>query len=141
MITARVLGLDPGDRRIGVAISDELGMLAHPRGTLQVAQDKFPMKELCELIEREKVKTVVIGLPRNMDGSEGSAAEKSRKLADQLRACTACEVLLRDERLSTVAAQRALHASGRTAKNSKAVIDQAAAQFILQGYLDAQTPL
>jgi len=80
----------------------------------------------------------VIGLPKNMDGSSGPAADKVRAFAEKLRGSVTVPVRLWDERLTTVAAQRALHEAGRNAKESRAVIDQAAAQIILQGWLDAQ---
>ena len=84
---------------------------------------------------------IILGLPRNMNGTYGPAAEKTREFADKLRARVACEVKLWDERLTSVAAQRSLHEAGRNVKNSRAVIDQVAAQMILQGWLDSQAML
>ena len=84
------------------------------------------------------MRLIVLGLPRNMNGTEGPAAEKARAFADRLRKETSCEVRLLDERLTTVAAQKALHASGRNVKQGRAVIDQVAAQMILQTYLDGE---
>ena len=136
----RSLGIDHGDARIGLAISDELGMLAHPHSTLQVAEGD-PIPRIAALVEKEKIGTIILGLPRNMDGSYGPAAEKVRAFAEQLRAAVSCPVRTWDERMSTKAAQRGLHAAGKNMKDSRAVIDQAAAQFILQGWLDAQAML
>ena len=133
----RILGIDVGDASIGLALSDELGMLAHPLETVKT-KDGDPIKTIAAIVEREKTATVVIGLPRNMNGTYGPAAEKAREFAAKLRAAASCKVKFWDERLTTVAAQKQLHEAGRNAKNSRAVIDQAAAVLILQGYLDSQ---
>jgi len=133
----RAVGIDFGDARVGVAVSDELGMLAHPLETITV-RDTDPVKRVMEIVREKQAGVVVIGLPKNMDGTTGSAAEKARAFADKLRA-GGIDVRMWDERLSTVAAQRNLHEAGRNAKTSRAVIDQAAAQIILQGWLDAQS--
>ena len=138
---SRALGVDLGSTRIGVALSDALGMFAHPRETIPVPAAKgieTVLGRIAEIIAREKVGVVVLGLPRNMNGTEGPAAAKAREFAERLRATAACEVRLLDERLTTVAAQKALHASGRNVKNSRGVIDQVAAQMILQTYLDGE---
>ena len=139
--TQRALGIDLGEARVGIAVSDDLGMLAHPRETIRVAAggEAAVLKRIAEIVQKEKIGVIVIGLPRNMDGSEGPAAAKARAFAEKLRAATACEVRLLDERLTTVAAQKALHASGRNVKQSRAVIDQVAAQMILQTYLDGES--
>ena len=135
----RAMGIDLGDVRIGVAVADALGMLAHPRETILVGAkgEKAVLVRLVEIAQAEKIGVIVVGLPRNMNGTEGPASVKARAFAERLRVASGCEVKLQDERLTTVAAQKALHASGRNAKNSRAVIDQAAAQMILQTYLDA----
>ena len=137
----RALGIDLGEARIGLAMSDELGMLAHPLETIHLKEVKDPIGLIASIVQRDKITLIVLGLPRNMDGSYGPAAEKSRTFADRLRARTACEVRLWDERLTSVAAQRALHDAGRNVRQSRAVIDQVAAQLILQGYLDSQAML
>ena len=136
----RILGIDVGEARIGLALSDELGMLAHPLETVQTKTGN-PIKHVAAVVEREKVATVVIGLPRNMSGTYGPAAEKAREFAAKLQQLSPCSVKFWDERLTTVAAQRQLHEAGRNAKNSREVIDQAAAVLILQGYLDSQAML
>lgn len=137
----RALGIDHGEARIGLAISDELGMLAHPLETVQVKEVADPVAHIARVVERERVGTVVIGLPRNMNGTYGPAAEKVRAFAGQLRAEVKCDVKLWDERLTSVAAQRSLHEAGRDVKSSREVIDQVAAQLILQGWLDSQAML
>jgi putative Holliday junction resolvase len=134
----RVLGLDHGDARIGVALSDELGMLAHPLETIAV-KDGDPVTRVVQICAEKGVEAIVIGLPKNMDGTTGGAAEKVRAFVERLRPKVTCPVHLWDERLTTVAAQKSLQAAGRNAKESRAVIDQAAAQLILQGWLDAQS--
>lgn len=137
----RALGIDHGDARIGVAISDDLGMLAHPLETIAVKEVADPLARIAQIVERDKIGTIVLGLPRNMDGSYGPAAEKVRAFAEKLRALVACEVKMWDERLTSVAAQRSLHEAGRNVKKSREVIDQVAAQLILQGWLDSQAML
>lgn len=133
----RILGIDVGEARIGLALSDDLGMLAHPLETVKTKEGN-PIKHIAAVVEREKTATVVIGLPRNMNGTYGPAAEKAKEFAAKLQALTPCAVKFWDERLTTVAAQKQLHEAGRNVKNSRAVIDQAAAVLILQGYLDSQ---
>jgi putative pre-16S rRNA nuclease len=137
----RALGIDLGDARIGLAISDELGMLAHPLETIHLKQTADPLERIAEIVQRDKIGTIVLGLARNMNGTYGPAAEKGRAFADQLRGRVSCEVKLWDERLTSVAAQRSLHEAGRNAKTSREVIDQVAAQLILQGWLDSQAML
>lgn len=136
----RAIGIDHGDARIGVAISDELGMLAHPFETIHLEKgDPFP--RIREIVESKQIGMIVLGMPRNMDGTYGPAAEKVRAFADQLKATVSCPIKLWDERMTTKAAQRGLHAAGRNTKQSREVIDQAAAQLILQGWLDSQAML
>jgi putative Holliday junction resolvase len=131
------LGIDHGDARIGLALSDDLRMLAHPLET--VATTKAPLDRICTLIRERSVDTVILGLPKNMDGSRGPAAQKVEAFATSLRSRVPdVKVVLWDERMTTVAAQRSLHEAGRNAKNSRSVIDQVAAQLILQGWLDSQ---
>ena len=137
----RFLGIDHGDARIGLAISDELGMLAHPLETIHVKEIADPVAHIAAIVTRDKIGHIILGLPRNMDGTYGPAAEKVRAFAEELRAACACEVKLWDERLTSVAAQRSLHEAGRNVKNSREVIDQVAAQLILQGWLDSQAML
>lgn len=137
----RVLGIDLGEARIGLAISDELGMLAHPLETITVKETADPLARITEIVARDKIERIILGLPRNMNGTYGPAAEKAKEFAEKLRQRTSCEIKLWDERLTSVAAQKSLHASGRNVKQSRSVIDQVAAQLILQGYLDGQAML
>lgn len=132
-----MLGIDSGDARVGVAISDELGFMAHPLETIHVKQMPA-LQRIRELVIEREIETVVVGLPRNMDGSHGPASEKAAAFAAELRATLPCKVVTWDERLTTVSAQRSLQEAGRKAKEQKHIIDQAAAQVILQSWLDAQ---
>jgi len=134
----KALGIDLGAARVGLALSDDLGMLAHPLETVQVKTAGDLAGYVAAVANREKVEVVVIGLPRNMDGSHGPAAAKTREFGEKLRAkLPNCEFRYWDERMTTVAAQRALHEAGRDVKKSRPVIDQVAAQLILQGFLDS----
>ena len=137
----RSLGIDHGEARIGLALADDLGMLAHPLETIHMKEVADPVARIAEIVGRNKIEIIVLGMPRNMDGTYGPAAEKVRAFAEKLRAVCGCEVKLWDERLTSVAAQRALHEAGRNVKQSREVIDQVAAQMILQGWLDAQAML
>ena len=133
----RVLGIDYGDARVGIAISDELGFMAHPLETIEVKRVPA-IPRICALAAERDIETIVVGLPRNMDGSHGPSAEKAKKFADELRAAVPCKVVSWDERLTTVSAKRSLQEAGRKARDQKHIIDQAAAQVILQSWLDAQ---
>lgn len=133
----RVLGIDYGDVRVGVAISDELRFMAHPLETIDTRKTEA-IARIVEIARLREIGAVVVGLPRNMDGSRGPAAEKATAFAEKLQAELACPVSTWDERLTTVSAQRALREAGRKAKDQKNIVDQAAAQVILQSWLDAQ---
>jgi putative Holliday junction resolvase len=137
-VTKRWLGIDLGDARIGLALSDQLGAMAHPYKT--VAASPQLTDQIAALARQEDVGGIVLGLPKNMDGTLGPAAAKAKAFADQLRTkLPDLRLVLWDERLTTVEAQRVLHAAGRNVKQSRRVIDQVAAQILLQNYLDAQS--
>lgn len=131
----RILGIDFGRARIGVAVSDELGMLAHPVETIPARGDAT--RRIAEIVREKNAERVVIGLPRHMNGSVGVGAAEALAFAEKLRACVACEVVTWDERMTTLAANRALRDSGQKSRSSRGVVDQVAAQMILQGYLDS----
>jgi putative Holliday junction resolvase len=140
-MTRPVLGVDYGRARIGLAISDELGLLAHPLETVPAGKDA--LSRIAEIVSGRNVSHVVVGVPRRMSGERGPAAEEAEAFMEKLRRRVNCPVTGWDERLTTVAAQRALHDAGRNTRQSRRVIDQVAAQMILQGYLDrvaAATP-
>lgn len=134
-IRRRILGIDLGRARIGVAVSDELGMLAHPVETIPARMDVAA--RIAEIVREKNAERVVIGLPRHMNGSVGIGAAEALAFAEKLRARLSCEVVTWDERMSTMAANRALRESGQKTRNSRGVVDQVAAQMILQGYLDS----
>jgi putative Holliday junction resolvase len=131
----RILGVDFGRARIGLALSDELQLLAHPLKTIAASEDAA--KQIAEIVRDNNVARVVVGLPRHMSGEIGQAAKEALGFTEKLRDRLGCEVVTWDERLTTVAANRALRNAGRKTKDSKGVIDQVAAQMILQGYLDS----
>ena len=133
-IRRRILGVDYGRARIGIAVSDELGLLAHPVKTIPASRDAA--KQIDEIVREKNVERVVIGLPRHMNGSVGEAAGEALAFAEKLRTLLPCEVVTWDERLTTIAANRALRDGGRKTRDSRNVVDQVAAQMILQGYLD-----
>jgi putative holliday junction resolvase len=132
----RRLGIDLGASRIGIAISDELGMLAHPVET--IPNDSQFLAKLQKMVIEKGIMAIVMGIPRNMDGSYGPAAEKAKLFLSQLKTeFPGVQLIPWDERLTTMEAQRLLHAAGRDVKKSRPVIDQVAAQVILQSYLDS----
>jgi putative Holliday junction resolvase len=134
----RTCALDPGKVRVGVAIDDDLGLLAHPRGSLDGRDQKALLAALRVLADDEHVVRFVVGLPLDMHGGEGMAARGARALAQRVADVTGREVELWDERLTTVQAARALRASEVRGKKARARIDEAAACAILQSWLDAR---
>jgi len=129
-----ILALDFGRARIGVAISDELQLLAHPLETIP-ANEQAPSR-VAEIVRERKVDHVVAGIPRQMNGQIGAAATEVLQFVEKLRAILPCPVVTWDERLSTVAAHRALRDAGKKTRDTRSYIDQVAAQMILQSYLD-----
>ena len=129
-----ILALDLGRERIGVAISDELQSLAHPLETIQADSQTTP--RLAQIIREKKIDHVVVGIPRQMNGQIGTAATDALRFVEKLRAILPCPVVTWDERLTTVAAHRALRDAGKKTRDTRAYVDQVAAQMILQGYLD-----
>jgi putative Holliday junction resolvase len=128
------LGLDFGRARIGVAISDELQMLAHPLETIPANEE--PASRVAEIVHEKQVDHVVAGIPRQMNGQIGTAAIEALEFVEKLRAILPCPVVTWDERLTTVAAHRALRDAGKKTRDTRAYVDQVAAQMILQTYLD-----
>ncbi len=134
----RALAIDLGEARVGIAVSDDLGMLAHPMETIQVKAGRV-VQRILEITREKGTQTIVVGMPRNMDGTFGPAAQKARDFIESLKLETPCRVVPWDERLTTVSAQRSLHEAGKNARAQKAIIDQVAAQILLQSWLDSQT--
>lgn len=133
----RVMGLDVGTKTVGVAISDALGFTAQGITVVRRKNLRSDLGELRRLVREYEVTRAVVGLPLNMDGSEGPRAQASREFATQLEQATQIEVEFWDERLSTVAAERVLIEGDVSRERRKKVIDQVAASIILQGWLDA----
>jgi putative holliday junction resolvase len=133
----RIMGLDVGDKTIGVAISDELGWTAQGIETVRRESKKKDFSRLDELIKQYNIEEIVVGLPKNMNGSIGPRGEICKAFADSLRARANLPVHMWDERLTTVAAERMLVSADVSRKKRKQVIDKMAAVMILQNYLDA----
>ena len=133
----RILALDFGRARIGVAISDELQLLAHPLETI-LANERATSR-VVELVRQRNVEHVVAGLPKRMNGQIGTAATEALEFVEKLRAVLPCPVVTWDERLTTVAAHRALRDAGKKTRHTRGYVDQVAAQIILQSYLDSRT--
>jgi putative Holliday junction resolvase len=136
LVTGRACALDLGGARVGVAIDDDLGMMAHPRGVLDGRDRKRLLADLARLAADEGVTRFIVGLPLDMKGGEGDAARKARALAQEIADVTGCEVELFDERLTTRQAKRALDASEVPGRKQRARIDEASATAILQAWLD-----
>lgn len=134
----RALGVDPGSRRIGLALSDEDRIIASPLETLQVSSRERAARDVAGIVKARAVTQIVVGHPLRMDGSEGDAARLARWFADRLHALTKVPVELWDERLSSVGAQRALRSAGVKARDQRGKVDRVAAAMLLQSYLDAQ---
>lgn len=129
-----ILALDFGRARIGAAISDQLQLLAHPLETIP-ANEQAPSR-VAEIVRQRKIDHVVAGIPRQMNGQIGAAATGVLQFVEKLRAILPCPVVTWDERLTTVAAHRALRDAGKTTRQTRGYVDQVAAQMILQSYLD-----
>ena len=134
----RILAIDYGDQRIGLALSDLTGMLVGRAWTLHEWDLDRAVAEIAKVVKENEVGTLVLGLPKNMDGSEGPRAEKSRAVAARLTEATGLDVVLWDERRSSVEAHAILHANGRKEKKHRERVDAVAASLILEGYLGTQ---
>lgn len=137
MILTRYLGIDPGERRIGVALSDPLGIIAQPHTVLDRRHSSV-LEEIRAMCVEYGVGTVVIGLATSLTGAEGSAAERARELGDEVAGATGCEVVFFDERFTTVQAEAALLEGGMKRRKRRETVDKVAAAVMLQGYLDWQ---
>ncbi len=138
-MTGRILGIDWGERRIGIALSDETQLLAQPLTTLtRRAGKRFPMRHLITLIREHAAAGVVVGLPLAPDGSEGDAARQARELAGHIARQAGLPVALWDERFTTARVLQAVREMGGSARGRKADIDTLAATLLLQHYLDAR---
>lgn len=140
MLTHKILGLDVGSKTVGVAISDLMGWTAQGLDTLRINEklEDFGIDQLVAIIKEHNVGSVVIGLPKNMNNSIGFRGEASLKYKELLKeSLPDIEIIMWDERLSTMAAERSLLEADVSRQKRKKVIDKMAAVFILQGYLDS----
>ena len=136
----RSLGLDIGDRRIGVALSDPEGILASTFAVIERKEDSLAIKAIIDIINQKQVEQIIVGLPRSLDGSLGWQVEKVKKFVRRLSRYTKVPVDYRDERLTTVMAQRLRRLSGGKKGRGKGGDDAQAAALILQSYLDESRP-
>ena len=138
MLDGRIMGLDVGDKTIGVAVSDLMGLTAQGVKTIKRVGKKKDIEALKEIIKERQVNKIVSGLPKNMNGTLGPQGEKVIKFCELLEEETGIKIEYWDEKLSTVAAERTLIQGNVRRENRKGVIDMVAAVIILQGYLDRQ---
>ncbi|MCL4127765.1 UNVERIFIED_CONTAM: hypothetical protein GTU68_044062 [Idotea baltica] len=131
-----LVGLDLGDKTVGIALSDRLGATATPVETIKRRKFTLDAERLLQIVTDRDVGAILLGLPRNMDGSEGPRCQSTRAFARNLSRLTDLPIGFWDERLSTVAAERALLEADTTRKRRAEVIDHVAASYILQGALD-----
>ncbi|WP_244269506.1 Holliday junction resolvase RuvX [Natronincola ferrireducens] len=131
------MGLDVGDKRIGVALSDLMGWTAQGLETVERTNLKKDLQRLEEIIKANEVEKIVVGLPKNMNGTLGPQSEKVLEFTERLKKRTDKEIIFWDERLTTVAAEKSLIQADMSRKKRKTVIDKVAATYILQNYLDS----
>ncbi|KOS24703.1 Holliday junction resolvase [Bacillus anthracis] len=136
----RILGLDVGTKTVGVAISDEMGWTAQGLETIKINEERgqFGFDRISELVKQYDVEEIVVGLPKNMNGTIGPRGEACQQFAENLRELLQLDVVMWDERLSTMAAERLLISADVSRKKRKQVIDKMAAVVILQGFLDSK---
>lgn len=133
----RILGLDVGDRTIGVAISDPLGFTAQGITTIRRKKIEEDINELLKICDEYKVEKIVSGLPKNMNGTVGEQGEKVKMFCEELKKHIDKDIIFWDERLTTVAAHKAMLEADMSRKKRKQIVDKIAATYILQGYLDS----
>ena len=129
------MGIDYGDVRVGIALSDPLGMLAQRYTTLENTGNRKLAEQIAQLVKEKQVEQIVIGLPKNMDGSEGFRAEATYAFADRLKTVTDVKISFWDERLTTVAAHGYLSELNVRGKKRKASVDAVSAELILEGFM------
>ncbi len=133
----KIMGLDYGEARTGVALSDELGMMAHGLESIEhKGNDKKLLERICEIIKANKVSKIVIGYPLNMNATKGPRVEKTDAFIKKLEKETGLPIEKIDERLTTVAAHKTMTLLGVSAEKKKKIVDTISAEYILQMYLD-----
>ena len=133
----RIIGLDIGDRTIGVAICDPLGLTAQGITTIKRKSEVLDIEEISKICKEYNVESIVSGLPKNMNGTVGPQGEKVQKFCEKLKETLNLPIKMWDERLTTVAANRAMLEGDLSRTKRKKIVDKIAATFILQGYLDS----
>ena len=131
----RIMAIDYGDAHTGIAISDPTGFLAGTTTTIHSRKEEVVLEELNKLVAQYQVEELVMGFPRNMDGTEGPRADLYRSFAEKVEQTTGLKPVLWDERRTTIDAHRILFESGKNAKKRKKIVDAVAASLILEGYL------
>ncbi|MBS6105701.1 MULTISPECIES: Holliday junction resolvase RuvX [Anaerococcus] len=134
----RIMGLDVGDKTIGVALSDPMFLIANPLETIKRKKASLDIKRLVEIIDEYDVETIVVGLPKNMNNSIGPQSMKVMSFVDLLKKQTDKEIIYQDERMTTIQSERVLIDMDVRRENRKKHIDKIAAGFILQTYLDGR---
>lgn len=134
----RILGIDFGFRYIGLAISDELGIVARPLGKYKRRSEELDKEFFRDLIKKWDINEIVVGNPLHLDGRVSESSKKCKEFADWLKENFSLEPILWDERLTTVQAERVLKESGMTRKKRKEMVDKLSAVIILQSYLDSR---
>lgn len=137
---SRILGVDWGERRVGIAVSDPTGLIARSLPTLEVRSEEEAAAAVTETARREEAERIVVGLPLKLDGTRGSAAEAAERLARRVESLSGLTVDLWDERLTSAQALRTAHETGERLRGRKGRLDARAAEFLLQSYLDARGP-
>lgn len=137
VLKPRIMGIDYGQVRVGVAVSDPLGYTAQPVDTFDARDAERLVRQIGQVCDQRAVQTIVVGLPLNMDGSEGPSAQEARRFAELLEERLGRKVELWDERLSTMRAERTMLDADLSRARRRKHRDRMAAQFILQGYLEA----
>ena len=134
---ARLVGIDVGTKRFGVAVSDPMKIFASPHEVIQAPSDKQALRAVARICAEQEAEALVVGLPLNMDGSEGPAAERVEMLVEKLRGMVDIPIVLWDERLTTKTAEAALIEADTRRSRRKGLVDKIAAQVLLQHYIDA----
>ncbi len=133
-----ILSVDYGDARTGIAVCDRMQMLASPVTVINQSYEPKVIAEIKELCKKQGAEKIVVGLPKNMNGTEGERAQKCKAFAEKLREETGIPTVMWDERLTTVSAHRALNVTNVTGKKRKGIVDAVSAVMILEDYLAAQ---
>ena len=133
----RIMGIDYGDARTGLAVSDEMNILVGDAWTLTEWNPDVVAEKIVAEAKMRNVQRLVLGLPKNMDGSEGPRAEKCREVGEKIKSLTDIELVMWDERRSSIEAHAILHANGKKEKKHRQSVDAVAASLILEGYLNS----